>query len=63
MTIDSSNMNVPKIGPQEQKPKLNLKKAFEQAANESELLKKIPQKYHKDILAAAQYIILTKLDS
>ena len=63
MTIDNSNMNVPKINTTDQKPRLTLKKAFEQAAHESDLLKKIPQKYCKDILAAAQYIVLTKLDS
>jgi len=63
MTIDPSNMNVSNIKPAEQKPRLTLKKAFDEASRDSEILKKIPEKYRKDILAAAQYIVLTKLDS
>ena len=63
MTIDSSNMNVPRIKNTESAPRYSLKDAIRRASEESELLKKIPRKYRKDILAAAQYIVLTKLDS
>lgn len=43
--------------------KRTLKEAMEQAVKESEILAKFPQEMQKNIIAAAQYIVLTKLES
>jgi len=46
-----------------QNPKFTLKQAMEQAVKESDILAKFPQEMQKNIIAAAQYIVLTKLES
>lgn len=43
--------------------KHTLKEAMEQAVKESEVLAKFPKEMQKNIIAAAQYIVLTKLES
>jgi len=58
MTIVEKASNV-----QPQNTKYTLKQAMEKAVKESEVLAKFPQDMQKNIIAAAQYIVLTKLES
>ena len=61
MTIIEKTSNVQTS--QLQNPKFTLKQAMEQAVKESDILAKFPQEMQKNIIAAAQYIVLTKLES
>lgn len=65
MTIENINpVNVAKINtPAEPARKYTLQDAFDEAVRESDILKSVPDKMKKNIIAAAQYVVLTKLES